>query len=131
MLELTSPVGAGHRRFDILSARGGMPSGAELEIGFWLLLAVLGVVGELLTGSFFLLPFAIGAGVAAIAAAFGAELPWVLALFLIVSLSSLFWLRHLARRSEAEAPSIQAGAGRYIDAVGKEMVAGALQHLGF
>ena len=99
-----------------------MPSGAELEIGFWLLIAVLGVIGEILTGSFFLVPFAIGAAAAAIAAALGAGLPWVLGLFLIVSVSSLLWLRRLALRSEAEAPSIQAGAGRYIDAVGRVTV---------
>ena len=99
-----------------------MPSGSEVEIIVWVLIAVLSGIGEMLTGSLFLLPFAIGAIVAAIAVAFGADLPWALGLFLIVSLSSLLWLRRLAKRSEAEVPAIQAGAGRYVDAIGRVVV---------
>ena len=100
-----------------------MPSGLELEIAIWLIVAVLSGIGELLTGSLVLLPFTIGAGVAALAAAFGLELPWVLALFLVVSLSSLVGLRGFAKRSEASAPPIQAGANRYVDGVGRVTVA--------
>lgn len=96
-----------------------MPSGPEVEIVVWVLIAILSGIGEILTGSFFLLPFAIGAIVAAIAAGFGVGLPWVLGLFLAVSISSLLWLRRFAKQSEAEAPAIRAGAGRYVDAVGR------------
>lgn len=96
-----------------------MPSGPEVEIVVWVLIAILSGIGEMLTGSLFLLPFAIGAIVAAIAAAFGVDLPWVLGLFLVVSIGSLLWLRRFAKRSEAQAPAIQAGAGRYVDAVGR------------
>ena len=48
-----------------------MPSGPELELLVWVVVAILSGIGELLTGSFFLLPFAIGAAAAGLAAAFG------------------------------------------------------------
>lgn len=100
-----------------------MPSGPELELLVWVLVAIVSGIGELLTGSFFLLPFAIGATAAGLAAALGAELPVVLPLFLIVSLGSLVWLRRFANRSKEQAPVIQAGAGRYVGAVGRVTVA--------
>ncbi len=96
-----------------------MPSGPELEIIVWVIVAIISGIGELLTGSFFLLPFAIGAAVAALAAAFGAELPVVLPVFLVVALGSLLWLRRFADRFSKQAPVIHAGAGRYVGAVGR------------
>lgn len=96
-----------------------MPSGWELEILLWVVVAIVSGVGEVLTGSFFLLPFAIGAVVAALASALGAELPVVLPLFLVVSLGSLVWLRRVAQRFDRQAPVIKAGAGRYIGAIGR------------
>ena len=103
-----------------------MPSGPELEILVWAIVAVISGIGELLTGSFLLLPFAIGATAAALAAALGAGLSIVLPLFLLVSLGSLVWLRRFADRSDEEAPVIQAGAGRYVGARGRvtEEIAG-------
>ena len=95
-----------------------MPSGPELEILVWVIVSVIAGIGELLTGSFLLLPFAIGAAAAALAAALGAELPLVLTLFLLISLGSLLWLRRFAARSTKETPLVQAGAGRYVGAVG-------------
>lgn len=94
-----------------------MPSGTELEILVWVVVAVLSGIGELLTGSLILLPFAIGAAAAALAAAFGVDVPVVLGLFLVVSLGSLVWLRRFADRSRKQAPVIKAGAGRYVGAV--------------
>ena len=99
-----------------------MPSGLELDLIVWAIVAILSGIGELLTGSFFLLPFVIGAAAAGIAAAFGAELAVVLPLFLVVSLGSLVWLRRFADRFNEQAPVIQAGAGRYIGAVGSVTV---------
>ena len=96
-----------------------MPSGPEFEVLIWVAIVVLGGIGELLTGSFLLLPFAIGAAVAALAAVAGVKLPWAVAVFLVVSLASLFWLRGFARRSEVTTPKIQAGAHRYVDSVGR------------
>jgi membrane protein implicated in regulation of membrane protease activity len=90
-----------------------------LEILLWVVVAILSGVGELLTGSFVLLPFTIGAAAAALAAALGAELPVVLPLFLLVSLGSLVWVRRFADRSSKEAPLIHAGASRYTGAVGR------------
>jgi membrane protein implicated in regulation of membrane protease activity len=100
-----------------------MPSGPELELLVWVIVAILSGIGELLTGSFLLLPFAIGAAAAGLAAALGAELPVVLLLFLVVSLGSLVWLRRFANRSKEQAPVIQAGAGRYVGAGGIVTVA--------
>ena len=90
----------------------------ELEIIAWVIVAVLSGLGEVLTGSFVLLPFALGAIVAALLAGFGASLPWVLSSFLAVSVLSLFWLRRFAARTEAASPAIQAGAHRFVNAVG-------------
>jgi membrane protein implicated in regulation of membrane protease activity len=95
-----------------------VPSGAELEIILWLAVAVLTGLGELLTGSFVLLPFTLGALAAAAVAAVGGGLALVLPVFLVVSVLSLFWLRRFASRFSAAAADIRAGAGRYVDAVG-------------
>ena len=65
----------------------------------WVVAAVLLAVGEILTpGLFFLGPVALGAGVAAVAAAVGAGVWLQLIVFAAVSAASLAVLRPLARR---------------------------------
>jgi membrane protein implicated in regulation of membrane protease activity len=65
----------------------------------WVVAAVLLAVGEILTpGLFFLGPVALGAGVAAVVAAFHAPLALQLIVFAAVSAASLAVLRPLARR---------------------------------
>ena len=64
---------------------------------FWLILAVVLAVGEIATLGFFLAPFAGGAAVAAVLAAFGAGTTAVMAAFLVVSIVLLAALRPLAR----------------------------------
>jgi membrane protein implicated in regulation of membrane protease activity len=63
----------------------------------WLILAVVLAVGEIATLGFFLAPFAGGAAVAAILAAFGAGTTIEAAAFLVVSIVLLAALRPLAR----------------------------------
>jgi membrane protein implicated in regulation of membrane protease activity len=63
----------------------------------WLIVAVLLALGELATMGFFLAPFAGGAAVAAILAAFDAGTTVELAAFLVVSLVLLAALRPIAR----------------------------------
>jgi membrane protein implicated in regulation of membrane protease activity len=63
----------------------------------WLILAVILAVGEIATLGFFLAPFAGGAAVAALLAAFDAGTTVEAAAFLVVSLVLLAALRPLAR----------------------------------
>ena len=63
----------------------------------WLILAVIFAVGEIATLGFFLAPFAGGAAVAAVLAAFGAGTTAEAAAFLVVSIILLAALRPLAR----------------------------------
>ncbi len=71
-------------------------------------------VGEMHTGGFFLAPFALGAGVAAIASAAGAGVPLALVVFLAVSLLVLLTLRPLARRHRHIPPAIRTGAAALV-----------------
>jgi membrane protein implicated in regulation of membrane protease activity len=62
----------------------------------WIVLAAALCIGEMLMASFFMLPFAVGAGIAAIANVLGADLlvQWII--FVAVSILALFLLRPLA-----------------------------------
>jgi membrane protein implicated in regulation of membrane protease activity len=75
----------------------------------WLIVAVLLAVGEMLTLSFFLAPFAGGALVAAIVAGIGlgGAIPWVV--FLVVSAVLLVALRPLARAHGRTPPALRTG----------------------
>jgi membrane protein implicated in regulation of membrane protease activity len=64
---------------------------------FWLILAVLLAVGEIATMGFFLAPFAGGAAVAALLAAFDAGTTIEMAAFLVVPIVLLAALRPVAR----------------------------------
>jgi membrane protein implicated in regulation of membrane protease activity len=81
----------------------------------WLGVAVAGLAGEILTaGTFFLLPFALGAGAAAIAAFAGAELwlQWLLFVGVSALLTAAF--RPIARRLDRTVPTEGIGARRWI-----------------
>jgi len=82
-----------------------------MESGFWLWLAaaVLLSVAEIFTAGFFLLPFGIGAAVAAAVNYFGWSVAWQVTAFIAVSAISLFALRHFADRMTHEAPQKVAG----------------------
>jgi membrane protein implicated in regulation of membrane protease activity len=66
--------------------------------GFWLILAALLAVGELLTLTLFLAPLAVAAVAAAVVGAAGAAVAVQLVVFLAVSLAGVVGLRPIARR---------------------------------
>jgi membrane protein implicated in regulation of membrane protease activity len=66
--------------------------------GFWLILAALLAVGELLTLTLFLAPLAVAAVAAAVVGAVGAGVAVQLVVFLAVSLAGVVGLRPIARR---------------------------------
>jgi membrane protein implicated in regulation of membrane protease activity len=79
----------------------------------WTIFAVVMAIGEIFTAGFFLLPFAIGAGAAAILAWAGSPLLAQWLVFFGVSLFSLAYLRRfINRQDEGDQPRI--GANRWI-----------------
>ena len=84
----------------------------------WIALAAILFIGEMFTLSFFLLPFAIGAAVAAIANVFGADLVVQWVLFILVSLVALIALRPVANRI-SNPVNVPSGAERLIGSVGE------------
>ncbi len=86
----------------------------------WLTAAAAFGIGEMvMAGSFFLLPFAIGAVLAAVVAALASSPVWSWLAFMLGSLAAFFAMRPLARRVEANAPDVAGiGANRLVGAVG-------------
>lgn len=86
----------------------------------WLIAAAGFGVGEMaIAGSFFLMPFAIGAGIAAIASLVGAPIVVGWALFLGGSVASFIALKPLAAKLDAELPNPMGfGANRLIGSPG-------------
>lgn len=81
----------------------------------WLGATVFFGVGEMaVAGSFFLAPFAVGAGVATVLAFFGAGLAAQWAAFLLVSVAMFLALRPLAKRLDREGPVLGIGSHRQI-----------------
>jgi membrane protein implicated in regulation of membrane protease activity len=81
----------------------------------WLVVAVVLAVGEMsAAGSFFLLPFALGAVVAAVLAFFGVSvgIEWIA--FLLVSAGSFVAFRPLAHKLDRDQPADGIGAKRLI-----------------
>ena len=80
----------------------------------WLTAAVGFALGELaLAGSFFLAPFAVGAGAAAAASFIGLPIGISWAVFLVVSFVSFAAFRPLARRLDLRSPQSSVGAARW------------------
>jgi membrane protein implicated in regulation of membrane protease activity len=84
----------------------------------WLILAAALYVGEMLTTTFFLLPFGIGATLALVANLLGLELwlQWVI--FVVVSILALVLLRPFAKRLTAKAGQLKSGVDRLIGMTG-------------
>lgn len=81
----------------------------------WLIAASAGIGGEILAaGTFFLLPFGVGAGVAAVLAFAGVGLFWQWLTFLVVSAVGFAATRPLARRLDEGAPVAGIGARRWM-----------------
>lgn len=84
----------------------------------WLVAAIGFTVGEMAApGSFFLLPFGIGAGLAAVAAFAGVNVALEWAVFVVVSVVALAGLRVVSRRIDRPGPLEGVGARRLIGQV--------------
>jgi len=84
----------------------------------WVVLAAALFIGEMVTVSFFMLPFAAGAVAAAIANSFGADLVIQWVLFVGVSVIALFALRPVAKRITKPVDA-RSGAERLLGAAGE------------
>ena len=80
----------------------------------WVVAACVFAVGEMLTTSFFLAPFALGAGLAAVAdlAGAGSLASWVV--FVAVSLLTLAFVRPIAKSHMKVPPQLRTGAAALI-----------------
>lgn len=97
----------------------------------WLVATVVFGLGEMaVAGSFFLAPFAIGAGVAAVLAFAGVALGIEWAAFLAVSVVTFAALRPIARRLDQEGPILGIGSHRQIGRTARvvEAIDGASDH---
>jgi membrane protein implicated in regulation of membrane protease activity len=81
---------------------------------FWILLAVVLSVGEILTLSFFMAPFAGGALVAALADALGAGVVLSIGVFIVTSLLMLLVVRPIARSHRRMPAPLRTGTAALI-----------------
>jgi membrane protein implicated in regulation of membrane protease activity len=96
-----------------VAGQGGSDVDTEIWRWLWTIFAVVMGIGEIFTAGFFLLPFAIGAGAAAILAWAGAAVLAQWLVFFGVSVFSLAYLRRfISRQDESEQPRV--GANRWI-----------------
>lgn len=95
----------------------------------WLAAAALFIVGEIsMAGTFFLLPFGLGAAVAAVFAFSGSSAATGWFVFVVVSLVASIAVRPIVRRLDAAGDPISVGAERLIGQTGvviTELSAGA------
>ena len=68
----------------------------EIWFWIWVILAAFFYVGEIFTAAFFMMPFGVGATVAALLAYFSVGVGWQWAAFIVVSGISVFLLRRYA-----------------------------------
>lgn len=100
-----------------VAGQGGDAVDNEIWRWLWTIFAVVMGIGEIFTAGFFLLPFAIGAGAAAILAWIGAGLLAQWLVFFGVSLFSLAYLRRfIGHQDEGEQPKV--GANRWVGETG-------------
>ncbi len=108
-----------------------MSDGIVWAIGFVGLAAVLGIGELLLTGTFFLVPFAVGALAAAVASLISPVAGIIT--FFVASTAAFFALKPIARRLDAETPNPSGvGANRLVGESGVvlEMVPGGPSQTG-
>jgi membrane protein implicated in regulation of membrane protease activity len=80
----------------------------------WVVAACILGLGEMHTGGLYLLPFAVGAGLAAIVSVLGLGLPIVVLVFALASALAFGGLRPVARRHRRLPPAIRTGAAALI-----------------
>lgn len=95
-----------------LMERGGRT--VDNEMWRWIWVGAAGVLGfaEILTAGFFMLPFAVGAAIAAVLAWIGVGVGIQWAAFLVVSVASLLYLRRFVPNSDDQPPI---GANRMVN----------------
>jgi membrane protein implicated in regulation of membrane protease activity len=81
---------------------------------FWILLAVVLSVGEMLTLSFFMAPFAGGALIAALADALGAGVVVSIAVFIVTSMLMLLVVRPIARAHRRTPAPLRTGTAALV-----------------
>ncbi len=101
-----------------VGGQGGSDVDNEIWRWMWTIFAVVMAIGEIFTAGFFLLPFAIGAGAAAVLAWAGAGVLAQWLVFFGVSVVSLAYLRRfITRQDEAAQPKV--GANRWVGEIGQ------------
>jgi len=96
-----------------VAGQGGNDVDNEVWRWMWTIFAIVMAIGEIFTAGFFLLPFAIGAGAAAILAWAGSAVLAQWLVFFGVSVFSLAYLRRfITRQDEGEQPRV--GANRWV-----------------
>src|ERR1700685_3922407 len=80
----------------------------------WLVAACVLGFGEVHTGGLYLLPFAVGAALAAVVSVLGVGTPLTVIVFLLASLIVLGALRPIARRHRRLPPAIRTGAAALV-----------------
>jgi membrane protein implicated in regulation of membrane protease activity len=80
----------------------------------WVVAACVLGIGEMHTGGLYLLPFAVGAGLAAVVSVLGVGLPLVVLVFVLASALAFGGLRPVARRHRRLPPAIRTGAAALV-----------------
>jgi membrane protein implicated in regulation of membrane protease activity len=80
----------------------------------WVVAACILGIGEMHAGGLYLLPFAVGAGLAAVVSVLGVGLPLVLLVFVLASALAFGGLRPVARRHRRLPPAIRTGAAALV-----------------
>jgi membrane protein implicated in regulation of membrane protease activity len=80
----------------------------------WVVAACVLGLGEMHTGGLYLLPFAVGAVLAAVVSVLGVGLPLVLLVFVLASALAFGGLRPVARRHRRLPPAIRTGAAALV-----------------
>ncbi len=80
----------------------------------WVVAACILGLGEMHTGGLYLLPFAVGAALAAVVSVLGLGLPLVVPVFVLASAASFGGLRPVARRHRRLPPPIRTGAAALV-----------------
>jgi membrane protein implicated in regulation of membrane protease activity len=80
----------------------------------WVIAACVLGAGEVHTGGLYLLPFAVGAGLAAVVSLAGVGVPLAVIVFVIVSMIVFGALRPVARRHRRLPPAIRTGAAALV-----------------
>jgi membrane protein implicated in regulation of membrane protease activity len=80
----------------------------------WVVAACILGLGEMHTGGLYLLPFAVGAALAAVVSVLGVGLPLVALVFVLASVLAFGGLRPVARRHRRLPPAIRTGAAALV-----------------